>query len=315
MTRIVSLLPAATEIVGALGLASELVGVSHECNFPPEVNRLPRVTRCEIHDSGLSSAAIDRWVSEQLAKSGTLYTMDEDLLRRLQPDVILTQRLCDVCAVGYDSVLSLASTLPGPPRVVNLAPSCLNDIFEDIQRVAGALNEPAKGERLVDALKARVDRVKTIAERADSRPLCFLMEWIDPPFCSGHWVPELVEIAGGVDPLGRKGLDSLRIPWATICATAPDIIVLACCGYTIERTVQDLPILRSQPGWNELPAVRTGRVYGVDGSAYFSRPGPRVVDGLEILASLIHPELFSGAFPDRGVIHLSPAQTAATVSV
>jgi iron complex transport system substrate-binding protein len=309
--RVISLLPAATEIAGALGLMDCLVGVSHECDYPPEANEKPRVTRCEIHEAGLPSAEVDRWVRETLAARGSLYTMDEPLLRQLEPDVILTQRLCDVCAVGYGSVAALAATLPGPPRVVNLEPSCLADIFGDIRRVAAALEAPERGEAVVGALEARVEAVRTRAACVERRPRCFLMEWIDPPFCSGHWGPELVEIAGGIDPLGRKGRDSTRILWESVLAAEPEVLVLACCGYRVERTLQDLPILQRSPGWETLPAVRSGRVYVVNGSAYFSRPGPRVVDSLEILADILHPEWFAGQFPDRGVVQVGTGRPMA----
>lgn len=304
MMRIVSLLPAATEIVGALGLIDSLVGVSHECDYPPAANEKPRVTRCALHEAGLSSAEVDRWVRETLAATGSLYTMDEPLLRRLEPDLILTQRLCDVCAVGYGSVAALAVTLPGPPRVVNLEPSCLADIFDDIRRVAAALGVLKRAEAVVASLARRVEAVRSRAAQAARRPRCFLMEWIDPPFCSGHWGPELVELAGGVDPLGRKGKDSMRIRWENVLEAEPEVLVLACCGYTVQRTLQDLAILQRSPGWASLPAVRGGQVYAVNGSAYFSRPGPRVVDSLEVLAEILHPELFAGCFPDRGVRQL-----------
>lgn len=309
--RIVSLLPAATEIVGALGLLDQLVGVSHECDFPPEVNARPRVTHCPIHEAGLPSAEVDRWVRETLTSAGTLYTMDEELLRRLRPDAILTQRLCDVCAVGYGSVTALAATLPGPPQVVNLEPSLLADIFDDIRRVAAVAGVPERGEQVVAALTARVEAVRARVSQARRRPICFLMEWIDPPYGAGHWGPELVELAGGVDPLGNRGRDSTRIPWERVVEAQPEVIVLACCGYNVERTRRDLPILQGYPGWETLPAVRDGRVYLVDGSSYFSRPGPRIGDSLEILAEAIHPELFAGRFPDRGVVRLaSPSSVA-----
>lgn len=307
--RVVSLLPAATEIVGALGLMDRLVGVSHECDYPLEANTIPRVTHCEIHGAGLPSEAVDRWVRETLATAGTLYTMDEPLLRQLAPDAILTQRLCDVCAVGYGSVTALACTLPGPPKVVNLEPSCLSDIFEDIVRVADVMGVQATGQAVVEGLKERVQFVAKTAAQASRRPRCFLMEWIDPPFCSGHWGPELVEIAGGIEPLGRKGDDSMRIHWEQVVQAQPEVIVLACCGYGVERTLEDLPILEEFPDWKNIPAVQRGRVYVVNGSAYFSRPGPRVVDSLEILAEILHPELFDGYFPGRGVVRLTTETT------
>jgi iron complex transport system substrate-binding protein len=302
--RIVSLLPAATEIVGALGQLDRLVGVSHECDYPSGVGEKPRVTRCEIDGAGLTSAEIDRWVSETLAVRGTLYHLDEPQLRALQPDVILTQRLCDVCAVDYGSVAALAAELPGSPRVLNLEPSCLADVFANIQSVAAVLGVPERGEAVVSELEARVAAVRSHSTDVARRPTCFLMEWIDPPFCSGHWGPELVELAGGFDPLGRRGEDSVRLAWESIAAAQPEILLVACCGYRTDRTLADLPLLQRQVGWAELPAVRHGRVYVADGSAYFSRPGPRLVDSLEILAEVIHPELLAGMFPDRGVIRV-----------
>jgi iron complex transport system substrate-binding protein len=289
--RVVSLLPAATEIVGALGLTAHLVGISHECDYPPEVNDRPRVTRCEIHETGLPSSEVDRWVRQTLASTGTLYTMDEPLLRRLAPDVILTQRLCDVCAVGYGSVAALAATLPGSPRVINLEPSCLAEVLENTRRVAEALGQPRRGEAVAATLHERVEAVRMRSSGVGHRPRCFLMEWVDPPFCSGHWGPELVELAGGEDPLGRRGKDSTRIRWQSVLDARPEVLILACCGYRIDRTLQDLPILEGYPGWDTLPAVAKGEVYVVNGSAYFSRPGPRLVDSLEVLAHILHPDI------------------------
>lgn len=302
--RIVSLLPAATEIVGILGQLDHLVGVSHECDYPPEVNTKPRVTHCAIHEAGLPSEAIDRWVRDSLASTGTLYTLNEPLLHELKPDIILTQRLCDVCAASFGSVKALAATLPGPPQVVNLEPSCLADIFENIRCVGRILGVPERAEAVVAELTGRVETVQERLAHIRHRPSCFLMEWIDPPYCSGHWGPELVELAGGTEPLGLKGKDSTRIPWQKILDAQPEVIVLACCGHRAERTLADLPILRQNPGWESLPAVRNGRVFIVDGSAYFSRPGPRIVDSLEILAEIIHPVLFSGCYPDRGILRV-----------
>ena len=295
--RVISLLPAATEIVASLGMLDSLVGVSHECDYPEEVNRKPRVTRCEIDESGLPSAEVDRWVHERLRASGTLYTMDEDLVRRLRPDAILTQRLCDVCAVAYGTVARFAGTLPGPPRVVNLEPSSLADILQDIRAVGEALGVPDRAEAVVASLDGRIEGVRQRAAGAPRRR-CVLLEWIDPPFCTGHWGPELVEIAGGVEPVGRRGSGAVAIPWEAVVEAAPEVLVIACCGYSVERTLADLPILKSRPGFSALPAAQRGEVYVVDGSAYFSRPGPRIVDSLEILAEILHPEIFRGRFPD-----------------
>lgn len=198
MSRIDSLLPAATEIAGALGLMECVVGVSHECDFPAEANSRPRVTHCPIHEAGLTSGEVDEWVRRSLRENGTIYTIDEPLLRDLRPDLIVTQKLCDVCAVGYGTVASLAKTLPGPPRVLSLEPSSLSDIFADIQQVADACEASDRGRVLVKALTRRVEAVRRRAAAIGSRRRCFLMEWVEPTFCSGHWGPELVEIARGL---------------------------------------------------------------------------------------------------------------------
>ncbi len=292
MSRIVSLLPAATEIAAALGLMDEVVGVSHECDFPIEANTRPRVTRCPVHNAGLASKEVDEWVHRALREQGTIYAIDELLLRELRPDVILTQKLCDVCAVGYGTVARLAETLPGPPRVVNLEPTSLSDIFENIRHVAEACGVLERAEKVIANLSARVETVRERAAQIADRPRCFLMEWVDPPFCSGHWGPELVEIAGGHDPLGRKHQPSAQIDWEQVLDAAPDIIVLALCGYGVDLARRDYELLKQFPGFDSLPAARSRDVYLVNASAYFARPGPRIVDSIEILAGILHPKEF-----------------------
>jgi iron complex transport system substrate-binding protein len=287
--RIVSLLPAATEIAAALGLMDQVIGVSHECDFPSGAHERPRVTCCPVHNAGLVSREVDAWVHNALREKGTIYTIDESLLRRLQPDVILTQKLCDVCAVGYGSVAKLAHTLPSPPRVVNLEPTSLVDIFEDIRRVGEACDVSERAERLIRDLSERVENVRERAPGISDRPSCFLMEWVDPPFCSGHWGPELVEIAGGHDPVGRKHQPSAQINWQQVLNARPEIIVLALCGYDVDRARRDYELLRQFPGLNSIPAAHTKEIYVVNASAYFARPGPRIVDSLEILAGIFHP--------------------------
>lgn len=307
--RIVSLLPAGTEIVAALGMLEQLVGVSHECDFPAAVNRLPRVTHCPIHEAGLSGSEIDEWVKNTLSAGGELYTLNVPLLRELSPDVVITQRLCDVCAISGETVARALGSLPRMPEVVELSPNSLADIFTDICRVAEAIGVPERGTSVVSELRGRVEAVRARTASAP-RPVCFLMEWIDPPYCSGHWGPELVEVAGGHDPLGRPGVDSVRILWEPVVEAQPEVLIAACCGWTVERTLQELPLLRRYPGWETLPAVRQGRVFAVDASAYFSRHGPRIVDSLEILAEVIHPELFPARdwngmavrVPDAGLV-------------
>jgi iron complex transport system substrate-binding protein len=305
MTRTVSLLPAATEIVGALGLMDQLLAVSHECDFPDEANRRPRVTFCEIHNKGLPSAEIDRWVAERLRTHGSLYTLDEALLRELAPELILTQRLCDVCAPAYGSVAALAEHLPSRPRVLNLEPKDLRGVLRCVRDVADAMGAPQRGAEVCAALERRV---AAVVERVAGlpRPTAFLMEWAEPIYNSGHWNPELIRLAGGTAVLSPEGEYSVRVPWQQLRAADPVVLILACCGNKVERTRQDLPALEGLPGWRALRAVRDGRTFLADGSAYFSRPGPRVVDSLEMAATMLHPEACRGAYPERGVVRVYP---------
>lgn len=302
MTRIVSLIPAATEIVGALGLMDSLVGVSHECDFPDAALHRPRVTHCLLHEEqqrrAVPSADVDAWVRHTLATQGTLYTLDEPLMRELRPDLILTQALCDVCAVGFGSVARLAATLAGPPRLVNLEPTCLSDVWDNVRQVARGAGVVARGEAVVTSLQARVEVVRCRVQ-GSHRPRCYLMEWVEPPFCAGHWNPELVELAGGVEVFGRAGQRSAQVAWEEVVAAQPEVLVLALCGWSVARAEQELPLLQSYEGWDDLPAVRNGHVYAVDGSAFFSRPGPRLVESLELLAGVLHPELFPELAPHR----------------
>jgi iron complex transport system substrate-binding protein len=297
--RIVSLLPAATEIAATLGLMDEVVGVSHECDFPSNANERPRVTHCPVHNAELTSRDVDAWVRRALRENGTIYVIDEPLLRKLRPDVILTQKLCDVCAVGYGTVARLAESLPGPPQVVNLEPSSLSDIFDDIRRVAKVCDVHERADEVIAQLSDRIEAVRSRANRIVHRPRCFLMEWVDPPFCSGHWGPELVEIAGGYDPLGRKYQPSIQIKWQEVIDKRPDVIVLALCGYDVDRARHDYELLRRFLDFDLLPAARRGEIYLADASAYFARPGPRIVDSLEILAGILHPRQFP-EFVSRG---------------
>lgn len=292
--RVISLLPAATEIVVALGFSDWLVGISHECDYPPEIAHKPRVTRSHLHSAGLSSAHLDQEVRTALAAGAPLYHLDEPLIRALQPDIILTQQLCDVCAVGYGSVAAFAATLPGPPRLITLEPRTLEELFIGILEVGIAFDALGEGSKLVYQLEKRVKAVRERCSLAESRPGTFLMEWIDPPFCAGHWNPELVELAGGRELIGQAGAPSRRVSWDEVLDAQPEVLPIVCCGYTVERTQQDLEIARTYPCWDDLPAVRNHRVYLADGTAYFTVPGPRIVDSLEILAHMLHPELFPG---------------------
>jgi len=288
--RIVSLLPSATEIICALGLRERLVGVTHECDWPESVRGLPGVTRSLI-PAEADSAAIDAQVREQLAARKALYTLDRTELGRLAPDLIVTQALCDVCAVAEAEVREAACTLPGAPPVVNLEPQSLEGVFAAIRQVATAAGSAERGVDLVAALRRRVDAVAGRANRLTQRPRVLLLEWLDPPFSSGHWTPELVRLAGGDEVLGREGERSRTLDWQEVIAGEPEVVLIACCGFDVARTRRDLPLLDRVSGWSALPAVRAGRVFVVDGGQYFSRPGPRLVDSLEILAHALDPRV------------------------
>ena len=286
--RIVSLLPSATEIVCALGLGDQLVGVTHECDYPAFVRSLPKVTRTLI-PIDVTSGEIDRLVREQLQAQQALYTLDLPTLEALQPDLIVTQALCDVCAVAEAEVNAAACTLPGSPRVINLEPQALSEVFDAISQVAEAAGVEQTGKQVLSQLEARVASVVARAAALAHRPRVALLEWLDPPFSCGHWNPELVRLAGGVEGLGQEGQRSRTLRWSEVIAWQPEVVLVACCGFDVERTLQDVPLLASVHGWNDLPAVRGGHVYVTDGSQYFSRPGPRLVDSLEIVAHAIDP--------------------------
>jgi iron complex transport system substrate-binding protein len=289
--RIVSLLPSATEIVFALGAGSSLVGVTHECDYPPATSHIPKVTRSNI-PSQMSSREIDSAVGSALDATGTLYELDLPLLEELRPDLILTQRLCDVCAVSYDRVQEAAKNLRSQPLVLNLEPHSLGDIFDNIIVVGKAIGREAAASALRRSLLCRIDAIRRRTEILQDRPRVFAMEWVDPPFCGGHWMKELVEAAGGRDDLARLHRPSSRVDWNQVLDYAPEIIVLTCCGFDLNRCQRESEILSEFEGARDLPAAKVGRIYATDGSAYFSRPGPRIVESLEILAHLIHPDLF-----------------------
>lgn len=289
--RIVSLLPSATEIICELGLRDQLVGVTHECDWPKSVLALPKVTNTLIPTTA-TSAEIDALVRERMGQQSALYTLDMDALEKLQPDLIVTQALCDVCAVAEEEVKSAACTLSSLPGVVNLEPETLDEVFAAIRTLAAATDRKAEGESAVARLRARVDGIVARAKGL-KRPRVALLEWLDPPFSTGHWNPELVRLAGGVDELGQEGKKSITLQWDRIVAYQPEVVLISCCGFTIERSLQEVGVLANVEGWEEIPAVRDGRVWVTDGSSYFSRPSQRLVDSLELLAHVIHPEVFT----------------------
>jgi iron complex transport system substrate-binding protein len=296
--RIVSLLPGATEIVCALGAVGELVGVSHECDYPPSVRTLPRVTRAKLDPRG-RSADIDRDVRALLAQGLAIYEIDVAALAALRPDVIVTQHQCDVCAVSFDDVQAAAQQALGVDvRIVSLAPRVLGDVWDDVERVAAAVNRVDAGR----GLRAAIDtRLATLAERTAtaSRPLVACVEWLDPLMLAANWTPELVAVAGGRYPFAAPGAQSVVRAWADLVAADPDVVVLMPCGFPIAQTRRELDRVMALPELPSLRAVRAGRAYVVDGNAYFNRPGPRLVESAEILAALLHPE----ACGDLAVAH------------
>ena len=303
--RILSLLPSATEIVYALGLGEHLVGVSHECDYPPDARNKPVVSASDLRPS-LSSIEIHGAVSSHRHPAHSLYRLDEYLLREIEPDVILTQELCTICAIPVAQVREAARILAGPCRIVSLEPNKLSQILDNILTVGEVTGHADAARSVTRALQERIDRITRRAEGAASRPRVCCLEWMDPLMPGGHWVPEMVRLAGGTDGLGHEGEPSTVIPWQNVIAFHPDIIVVMPCGYNIETTLHEIEVLTSRGGWNDLPAVRDGRVFIVDSPSFFSRPGPRIVTGLEILAEIIHPGLFSGFIPDGAAVLFKP---------
>ncbi len=288
--KIVSLLPSATEIVCQLGLGDDLVGVTHECDYPAFVKALPKVTRTLIpHDA--TSCEIDGLVRERLKSQKALYSLDLPTLERLRPDLLVTQALCDVCAVAEEEVNAAACALPGRPRVVNLEPMRLSEVFDCIRLVGDAAGIPEHANKVIASLQARVDVVARRNQGLNDPPRVVLLEWIDPPFCSGHWSPELVRIAGGVEGIGREGERSRTTAWEEIVRFDPEFLIVACCGFDVDRTMADIPLLATYPGFHDLTCTRQQQVFVIDGNSYFSRPGPRLVESLELLAHTLHPEI------------------------
>ena len=280
MPRIVSFLPAGTEIAWAIGAGPDLVGRSHECDYPAEVTRLPVVSRPALDLEGLSGSAMDRAVAERLAGGESLYQVDEALLQSLDPDVILTQDLCQVCAPSGNELSRALRDLAGDPKVVWLSPQSLRDIEANILEVGEAVERRPAAERIVAANRERIGRIQRRLAGSPIRRVAFL-EWVDPPFAAGHWVPEMIALAGGHDPLGRPGADSVRVSWDEVTRHAPEMVVVAPCGYRLEPAAAIARSLDRPPG---------ARIVAVDANAYFARPGPRTAEAIELLAHLFHPE-------------------------
>lgn len=288
--RIVSLLPSATEIVCAIGLEKYLVGVTHECDYPPSIRSLPKVTETLIPRDA-SSADIDRLVRIRMVDRQALYTLDRKMLESLRPDIIVTQALCDVCAVAEEEVRQAVCALPGAPTVLNLEPQTLAQVFDSMVVVGRAAGVEKQATRFVENLRSRVLAVANRSTGISMRPRVVVLEWLDPLFSCGHWTPELVEMAGGREMIAVSGERSRIITPDDLEAAQPEVIAIACCGYSTSRTLEDIPIVASQSWWHSLDAVKKGNVFVLDGNAFFSRPGPRLVESLELLAHAIDPRI------------------------
>ena len=293
MPRIVSLISSATEIVHALGQTRSQVGRSHECDFPAEIASLPICTKPTI-DIYADSREIDRAVKDRVRNALSVYEVFDDVLERLRPTHIITQTQCEVCAVSLRDVeRSVASRLASQPRIVSLTPNSLADVWDDIRRVAGTIGIAEHGETVVAALQARMCAISEKARAAKERPRVACIEWIEPLMGTGNWMPALVEMAGGVNLLGEPDRHSGYTSWEKIGASDPDVIIVCPCGFDMARTENEMYWLTRRPEWQTMRAVRNGRVYLADGNQYFNRPGPRLVETLQILAETLHPEVFA----------------------
>lgn len=294
--RIVTLLPSATEIVCALGLGDKLVGVSHSCNYPPHVRNIPRVTRTNV-PSAAASDVIDEFVRGHLTQHTALYELDMVALREAAPDFIVSQGLCDVCAVSTGDVLAALDLLPSRPKLIDLTPNTLDDVLNDCARVGNELGQKDSAARLLGHM---LRQCEIIGERSaeipvERRPRVAFLEWLMPPFNGGHWNPELVHLAGGIDLFGKPGKPSTGMTWDHVLAGKPERLVIACCGFSKERALEDIKHLQDCEIWRQLPAVVDGNVFVADGDAYFSRPGPRLLDGLQLMAHWFHPNVHPAA--------------------
>ena len=290
--RICSFLPSGTEIVYALGMGDSLYAVSHECDYPAEALAKPKIVRSKFDADKLSSQEIDRLVTEMYQRGERIYEVDEGVLGEAAPDLVLTQELCDVCAVSYEDVRHAASRLAYPPNVVSLDPASIGNVLEDIEMVGDLCGVPDAATEFIAELKERIDTVRSRASAAALTPRVACIEWLEPQIIAGHWIPQMVELAGGVDALAKPGEASRRINMEELAASEPDVLVLMPCGMTEVRAREEFEALDNLEEWRKLPAVANGRAYFVDSGSYFSRSGPRLVDGLEQMAYMAHPDVF-----------------------
>jgi iron complex transport system substrate-binding protein len=296
--RIASLLPAATEILYALGAGDEIVAVTHECDFPAEATRKPSLIRPRI-DPLAPPVEVDRCVSDLASRGESLYVVDTDLFATLAPDMIVTQDLCHVCAASPETLAAALARLPPgkTPRVITFTPHTLADIWQGIIDIGDAVGRGSQAREFVAQLESKVSAVQSAVAAeppAAKRPRVLCLEWFDPPYVAGHWVPEMVRLAGGIDVLGCEAQSSIQVTWQQILKSQPDVILLMSCGYNLQRNQEAWASTSVPSGWEDLPAVKNDRVHAVDANSYFSRPGPRLAEGVNLLARLLHPSLVSG---------------------
>ena len=308
--RICSLLPGATEVVAALGAADELVGISHECDYPPAVRSKPVLVHPVVDSDRSASPDIDRQVQAAAAARSNLYDLYAALFAQTAPDLVITQDLCHVCAITPDQLQQAIGNLPKPPRLLTLNPTSLEDILGDTERIGDAIGRGTQGRALASRLRTSLEAIREKVSRTGRQPRVVCIEWLEPLYVGGHWVPEMVARAGGQDMLGRQGARSEKVTWDQVLAAEPDILVLMPCSFSAERTLREVHLMTGRPRWDQLPAVRSGRVFAVDSSAYFSRPSPRLVEGVALLAALFHPEVFGHTLP-AGVHRVTAGSHAA----
>ena len=302
--RICSLLPSTTEILCTLGLEENIVGITHECDYPPGIRNKPRIVMSSIDHSTMNNRQIDKIVSSNRKEGKSTYIVDREKLKDAKPDIIITQGLCDVCAVSGDIVEDAVSTLGYRPEIISLAPSDIEQVLDTIKTLGEVTGQKKRAVRVVEELERRINRVREALSNERDRPRVFCLEWLEPPYVAGHWIPEMINYAGGINGLSETGYPSRKVKWDEILEFAPNKIIVMPCGFNINDTLDELDTVLSSNVWHRLPASRKGEVYLVDANSYFSRPGPRIVEGLEILAGILHPDIFKKTPPVDSVMNL-----------
>lgn len=302
--RICSLLPSTTEILCTLGLEENIVGITHECDYPPGIRNKPRIVMSSIDHSTMNNRQIDKIVSSNRKEGKSTYIVDREKLKDAKPDIIITQGLCDVCAVSGDIVEDAVSTLGYRPEIISLAPSDIEQVLDTIKTLGEVTGQKKRAVRVVEELERRIYRVREALSNERDRPRVFCLEWLEPPYVAGHWIPEMINYAGGINGLSETGHPSRKVKWDEILEFAPNKIIVMPCGFNINDTLDELDTVLSSNVWHRLPASRKGEVYLVDANSYFSRPGPRIVEGLEILAGILHPDIFKKTPPVDSVMNL-----------